>query len=318
MNSPQSRHSGTKKHINMNKSLLVFAFVIIAFLAGSSFLSDGLQDEIIQPGAQLEKLAGDFSFTEGPASDAKGNVYFTDQPNNRIMIWTTDGKLETFMQPCGRSNGMFFDKSGNLWSCADEKNELWKIDMDKKVTVVLGQFEGRALNGPNDLWITRKGGIYLTDPYYQRTWWDHSVMPQKDLSVYFLKPDHKTLIKVEGSMKQPNGIIGTPDEKILYVSDIGSKKTWSFSINPDGTLSNKKLFCEMGSDGMTIDEKGNIYLTGNGVTIFDNTGKRICNIPVPEKWTANVCFGDKDRKSLFITATTGLYRIRMRVKGGEK
>jgi gluconolactonase len=143
-------------------------------------------------------------------------------------------------------------------------------------------------------------------------------MPQKDQSVYFLKPDHKTLVKVEGSLKQPNGIIGTPDEKTLYVSDIGSKKTWSFSINSDGSLNNKKLFCEMGSDGMTIDEKGNVYLTGNGVTIFDKTGKRIGNIPVPEKWTANICFGDKDRKSLFITATTGLYRIRLQVKGGEK
>jgi gluconolactonase len=299
-------------------SKFIYVFAVAGVLAGTSFFSARFQEDIIQPGAKLEKLAGDFSFTEGPASDSKGNVYFTDQPNNRIMIWTTEGKLLTFMQPCGRSNGMFFDKSGNLWTCADEKNELWKIDMEKNVNVVLGQFEGKALNGPNDLWITRKGGIYLTDPYYQRTWWDHYVMPQKDQSVYFLKPDHKTLIKVEGSMKQPNGIIGTPDEKMLYVSDIGSKKTWSFSINPDGSLSNKKLFCEMGSDGMTIDEKGNIYLTGNGVTIFDKTGKREGNIPVPEKWTANVCFGDKDRKSLFITATTGLYRIRLQVKGGEK
>ena len=302
----------------MNKILLGFAFGILAVLAGTSFISYRPQEDIIQPGAKLEKLAGDFSFTEGPASDANGNVYFTDQPNNRIMIWTTEGKLLTFMQPCGRSNGMFFDSKGNLWSCADEKNELWKIDMEKKVTVVLGKFDGMALNGPNDLWVTRKGGVYITDPYYQRSWWDHSAMPQKDQSVYFLKPDHKTLVKVEGSLKQPNGIIGTPDEKILYVSDIGSKKTWSYSIDTDGSLINKKLFCEMGSDGMTIDEKGNVYLTGNGVTIFDKTGKRIENIPVPEKWTANVCFGDKDRKSLFITASTGLYRIRMQVKGGEK
>jgi gluconolactonase len=302
----------------MNQVIKGFVFVFLSVLAGIVFISDPFQKEIIQPGAQLEKLAGDFSFTEGPAADAKGNVYFTDQPNNRIMIWTTEGKLLTFMQPCGRSNGMFFDSKGNLWSCADEKNELWKIDMEKKVTIVIGQFERKALNGPNDLWVSRNGGIYLTDPYYQRSWWDHSAMPQADQSVYFLKPDHKTLIKVDGTMKQPNGIIGTPDEKMLYVSDIGSKKTWSYSINPDGTLTNKKLFCEMGSDGMTIDEKGNLYLTGNGVTIFDKTGKLIGNIPVPEKWTANVCFGDKDRKSLFITATTGLYRIRLQVKGGEK
>jgi gluconolactonase len=296
---------------------LLFALIILS-LAGFAFSFDTLQQEIIKPGAQLEKLAGDFLFTEGPASDAKGNVYFTDQPNDRIMIWTTEGKLLTFMQPSGRSNGMFFDSKGFLWSCADEKNEIWKIDMEKKVSVIIGQFGGKALNGPNDLWVNSKGGVYLTDPFYQRKWWNHTAMPQKDQSVYYLKPDLKTLIKVDSTLTKPNGIIGTPDEKRLYVSDIGAKKTWLYTINRDGSLGNKKLFCEMGSDGMTIDEKGNIYITGNGVTVFDKTGKQILNIQVPEKWTANVCFGDPDRKSLFITATTGLYRMRMQVKGTEK
>lgn len=302
----------------MNKTLILILIVILSVLSGSAFITVRFQEEIIQPGAKLEKLAGGFLFTEGPTSDANGNVYFTDQPNDRIMVWTTEGKLETFMQPCGRSNGMYFDNRGNLWSCADEKNELWKIDKNKKVTVVTGLFEGKVLNGPNDLWINSNGGIYLTDPFYRRSWWNHSDMAQKDQSVYYLSPDHKTLVKVEGTLKQPNGIAGTPDEKMLYVSDIGSKKTWSYSVNPDGTLANKTLFCEMGSDGMTIDEKGNLYLTGNGVTIFDKSGKQIGNIAVPEKWTANVCFGDKDRKSLFITASSGLYRIRLQVKGGGK
>jgi gluconolactonase len=99
------------------------------------------------------------------------------------------------------------------------------------------------------------------------------------------------------------------------VADIGDKKTWSYEINPDGTLSKKTLFCNMGSDGITIDSKGNLYLTGDGVSVYDKSGKKLGNIPVPEKWTANVCFGDKDRKSLFITASTGLYRIRTSVKG---
>jgi gluconolactonase len=115
--------------------------------------------------------------------------------------------------------------------------------------------------------------------------------------------------------QKPNGIIGTPDGKLLYIADIGGNKTWRYSINADGSLGNKSLFCNMGSDGMTIDTKGNVYLTGKGVTVFDKSGKQLGNIPVPEKWTANICFGDKDRKSLFITATTGLYRIRTSVKG---
>jgi gluconolactonase len=140
-------------------------------------------------------------------------------------------------------------------------------------------------------------------------------MPQDKQCVYYLKPDHKTIIRVAEDLQQPNGIVGTPDGKTLFVADIRGNKTWSFSINPDGTLANKKLFCEMGSDGMTIDSKGNIYLTGRGVTIFDKTGKRIGNIAVPENWTANVCFGDRNMKSLFITASKGLYRIRLKIKG---
>jgi gluconolactonase len=270
---------------------------------------------IIKPGIKLEKLADGFLFTEGPTADKGGNVYFTDQPNDRIMIWDIKKGLSVFLQPSGRSNGLSFDTNGNLWSCADEKNELWKIASDKKIEVIIGSFGGKLLNGPNDLWISPDGGIYLTDPFYKRTWWDHSEMPQEKQCVYYLKPDHKTLIKVAEDLQQPNGIVGTPDGKKLFVADIRGNKTWSYLINSDGSLTDKTLFCELGSDGMTIDSKGNLYLTGKGVTIYDITGKKIGNIPVPENWTANVCFGDKDMKSLFITASKSLYRIRLKVKG---
>jgi gluconolactonase len=270
---------------------------------------------IIKPGTKLEKLADGFLFTEGPTADAAGNVYFTDQPNDRIMVWDISKGLSVFLQPSGRSNGLSFDTNGNLWSCADEKNELWKIAPDKKVEVIISSFNGKLLNGPNDLWISPDGGIFFTDPFYKRTWWDHNDMPQEKQCVYFLKPDHKTLTRVAEDLQQPNGIVGTPDGKKLFVADIRGNKTWSYSINSDGSLTDKTLFCELGSDGMTIDSKGNLYLTGKGVTIFDKTGKKIGNIPVPENWTANICFGDKDLKSLFITASKGLYRIRLKVKG---
>lgn len=270
---------------------------------------------VVKKGAVLEKLAEGFSFTEGPAPDKAGNVYFTDQPNDRIMKWSTDNKLTTFMQPSGRSNGMFFDKSGFLWSCADEKNEIWKISREKEVEVVVEFYNKLPYNGPNDLFVTPSGGVYFTDPFYKRSWWDHSAMPQQKQCVYYLLPDHRSVIVVVDDMQRPNGIVGTPDGSFLYVADIGGSKTWRYSINADGSLGNKTLFCNMGSDGMTIDTKGNVYLTGNGVTVFDKTGKQLGNIAVPEKWTANVCFGDKDRKSLFITASRGLYRIRTSVKG---
>lgn len=292
-----------------------FSIVISILMTGIATAQENDLSGIIKPGTEVEKLSGDFSFTEGPAADARGNIYFTDQPNDRIMIWTTEGNLVTFMQPAGRSNGLFFDKEGNLWSCADEKNALWKIDPDKNVEIILNKYNGSLLNGPNDLWIAPDGGIYFTDPFYRRSWWDHKEMPQEKQCVYYLKPDHKTLIRVADDLQQPNGIIGTKDGKTLYVADIRANKTWSFSVSSDGTLSGKKLFCEMGSDGMTIDTNGNIYLTGKGVTVFDKTGKQLGNIAVPENWTANVCFGGKNRKSLYITASKGLYRIHTRKKG---
>jgi gluconolactonase len=294
---------------------ILASVVILIFLQASlNAQEDGLST-ILKSGATIEKLSGEYSFTEGPAADAAGNVYFTDQPNDRIMKWSTSGSLTTFMQPSGRSNGMFFDKKGNLWSCADEKNELWCISPDKKITVELKNFNGKLFNGPNDLWISDDGSIFFTDPFYKRSWWSHSEMPQDKQCVYYLSPDRKTLKRIADDLTQPNGIIGTPDCKTLFVADIGARKTWSYSIMPDGTLADRKLFCEMGSDGMTIDFEGNLYLTGNGVTVFDKTGKRLGNIAVPENWTANVCFGGADRKTLFITASKGLYCINTRVKG---
>ncbi len=293
-------------------SIIIYCMLIFPVMLFSQ--GDNLSS-ILKKGAEPEKLSGEFSFTEGPAADADGNVYFTDQPNDRIMIWGTDGTLSTFMQPSGRSNGMFFDRQGFLWSCADEKNELWKISPDKKVEVVLNEYEGKLLNGPNDLWIAPDQSIFFTDPFYKRQWWKHTAMPQESQCVYYLSPDRKVLKRVAEDLGQPNGIIGTPDGKTLFVADIGRNKTWSYSINNDGSLGNKQLFCELGSDGMTMDSNGNIYLTGKGVTVYDKTGKLIGNIKIPEGWTANVCFGGKNRKTLFITASKGLYRIETKMKG---
>jgi len=272
------------------------------------------QSSIIAPGATLQKLAGDFSFTEGPASDRQGNVYFTDQPNDRIMKWSVDGKLTTFMKPCGRANGLSFDREGNLWACADEKNELWRIDPAGKVTVVLKQYEDKLFNGPNDIWIAPGGDLYFTDPFYKRPYWNRGPK-EMDESVYHLAKDGKTLSRVVGDLKQPNGIIGTPDGKTLYVADIGARKTYRFTIEPDGALKGKTLFCELGSDGMTIDKDGNVYLTGRGVAVYNNSGTKVEQIDVPEAWTANVCFGGTDRQTLFITASKGFYSLQMRVKG---
>jgi len=274
------------------------------------------ESTIIAPGAKLEKLADGFEFTEGPACDRDGNVFFTDQPNDRILKWSIEGKLSTSMQPCGRANGLSFDHEGNLWACADEKNELWKIDPKGKTTVMIKDYQGKLLNGPNDVWI-RPGdsGLYFTDPFYKRPYWKRGPKEQSCEAVYYFTPADKKLARVIDDLQQPNGIIGTPDGKTLYVADIAAKQTFLYDIKPDGSLTNKNLVCKLGSDGMTIDNQGDIYLTGNGVTVFDSKGKQIEHIPVPESWTANVCFGGKDRQTLFITASKGLYGLRMNVKG---
>lgn len=270
---------------------------------------------IVAPGAKVKKLAGGFIFTEGPAVDARGNVFFTDQPNNRIHKWSTDGKLSVFHDKPGRSNGLYFDKKGNLLACADLDNELWSIDMTGKATVLVKGYKGKKLNGPNDLWPDPRGGIYFTDPLYKRKYWNRGPMEQDGKHVYYLKPGYKELIRVTNDLVTPNGIIGAPDGKRLYVADLGDKKTYVYDISPDATLSNKKLFCTMGSDGMTIDNEGNVYLTGRGVTVFNPAGDKIEHIQIDAGWTANVCFGGADRHTLFITAKESLFALRMRVKG---
>jgi gluconolactonase len=283
--------------------------------AATSTATSAVTAGIIAPGAKVEKLADGFSFTEGAASDAQGNVFFTDQPSDRILKWSVDGKLSTFMQPSGRSNGLSFDANGNLWACADENNQLWRIDAAGKVEVVLKDHGGKLLNGPNDLWIAPNSGIYFTDPFYKRPYWKRGAMEQSTQGVFYLAPGHRVLTRVADDLNQPNGIIGTPDGKTLYVADIGASKTYAYDIATDGKLTSKRLFCEMGSDGLTIDNEGNVYLTGKGVTVFDKTGKQIEHIAIEEGWTGNVCFGGADKKTLFITAGKGLYALRMRTQG---
>ena len=176
------------------------------------------------------------------------------------------------------------------------------------------EYQGKLLNGPNDVWLQPDGGLYFTDPYYQRDYWKRGPKESPEC-VYHLSSDAKTITRVTEDLKQPNGIIGTPDGKILYIADIGAGKTYRYTIQRDGSLQDKKLFCELGSDGMTIDNEGNVYLTGHGVTVFDPNGRQIEHIKVDESWTANVCFGGSDRHTLFITASKGLYGLKMRVKG---
>ena len=291
----------------MNGKWYVSMVLLVAVLAAGC---NGEQISVVADGAKVEKLAGGFSFTEGPAADAKGNIFFTDIPNNRIHKWSLDGKLSTFRENSGGANGLYFDKKGNLLVSEGGGRQLVFIDPKGEVTVLADKYQDKRFNSLNDLWPDPKGGIYFTDPRYG----NRDGMEQDGEHVYYLAADRKKLIRVIDDMVRPNGIIGTPDGKLLYVTDHGGKKTFVYTINKDGTLSNKKLIASEGSDGMTMDNKGNVYLTTRAVLVYNQKGEKIETIEVPEG-PANVTFGGKDKKTLFITARTSLYCVRMRVKG---
>ena len=261
-------------------------------------------------------ISDKFSFTEGPTADSHGNIFFTDQPNDQIWEYDVEGKLTLFMEKTGRSNGMNFDKKGNIMACADENNQLWSISPKKEISVLVNNYEGQTFNGPNDVWVNpASGGLYFTDPYYKRDYWKKDHVHMEDERLYFLPKNAKGAIIADGELTKPNGIVGTPDGKFLYVADIGADKTFIYKINKDGTLRDKKFFVEQGSDGMTIDNVGNVYLTGKGVTIYNSNGRMIQKIPINEDWTGNICFGGIDKNILFVTASKSIYIMHMKVKG---
>ena len=263
---------------------------------------------------QPELVSSQFTFTEGPAADKAGNVYFTDQPNDKIYVWNwNSNKVELFLDKTGRANGTYFDKNDDLITCSDDNGEIWKINKNKDVQVLSKGFDGKRLNGPNDLWIDKSGGIYFTDPLYERDYWKNFKVEIPEKNLYY-RNQNGTITKLE-TFLQPNGIIGSEKMKKLYVSDINAGKTYVYDLLGEGRLSEKKLFCEMGSDGMTLDNRGNLYLTGKGVTVFNNKGEKITNIPVPEEWTSNVTFGGKNDATLFITASRSVYTLQMNVSG---
>lgn len=252
---------------------------------------------------ELEIIGEGFQFTEGPASDAKGNVYFTDIRANRILVYTIEGETNIFRENSGGANGLFFDPAGNLLACEGNNKRLTSITPEGKVTVLADTFKGKPLNKPNDLWLDPKGGIYFTDPIYGRI-----EKTQDGEHVYYLKPDRSEVIRVIDDFVRPNGIIGTPDGKSLYVADHGASRIWKYSITPDGTLTDKTFFADCASDGMTLDEHGNLYATQDGILVFSPEGKLINEITTPERPT-NVTFGGKTGKTLFITARSYLCSV---------
>jgi gluconolactonase len=305
--------------------MLKLVFVAVLMTGPALAARSQTVSRIIADGAKVEKAGTGYGFTEGCTADKDGNVFFTDQnkdPGGQILRWSAeDNTISVWMQPSGRSNGQRFAPNGDLITCADEHCQLWRITPDKKVTVLVKGYQGKLLDGPNDVWVLPNGGIYMTDPYYHRPWWgpEHATPQQDKRAVYYLSPDAKTLTRVIDDFQMPNGIGGTPDGKILYVSDINASKTWKYDVQKDGSLKNKTLFCNTGSDGMTMDNQGNVYCTRRGIQVFDKTGQLIERIPPPEgQQPANIAIGGKDHNILFMAARKSVYTLRLKVKNWDQ
>ena len=298
----------------LSNSLLLLA---CTFLCVMSACSRTQSNDIVAEGDTPLKISDSYSFTEGPATDASGDVFFTDQPNNKIYHWNCEsGEITLFSDQSGRSNGLYFDAQGNLIACADMDNQLWSFDREGHPKILITDFGGKLLNGPNDVWISKDGSCYLTDPYFKRDYWTRNPERQQPVEgLYYLAPGGEQLIMLDSTLNQPNGIVGTPDGKHLYVAEAKANRILKYDIQPNGRLTNRQVFANMGSDGMTIDDRGNVYLTGDGVTVFDKNGQKIAHFPIPEDWTANVCFGGKERNILFITASKSVYTLKTLVHG---
>jgi gluconolactonase len=294
----------------MNKTL-IFSLILIPLMmiTACEENTNSNSSRLIAP-APVNKLASDFRFTEGPVADPYGNIYFTDIPNNRIHILSTDGNLSTFLENSGGANGLYFDTDGALLACQGTDRKVVSIDPARNITVIADSYNGKKLNSPNDLWLDPKGGIYFTDPRYG----SRDGIEQDGEHVYYITPDRKKVIRVIDDMVRPNGIIGTPDGKRLYVADHGGNMTFSYRVNHNGSLSNKKIFATQGSDGITMDSKGNLYLTTDKVNVYNMKSELIDSIETPEG-PSNAAFGGTDNRTLFITARTSIYSVRMNTTG---
>jgi len=272
---------------------------------------------------QPERIATGFQFTEGPVwhpvglGQSAGYLLFSDIPADRIHRWSPDGTLEVFRQPSGNSNGLTFDRQGRLIACEHGSRRVSRTEAEGRVIPLATQFQGKRLNSPNDVVVKSDDSIYFTDPPY-------GVQPEeRELDfqgVYRIAPDGVLTLLVD-DFDRPNGLAFSPDECILYVDDTARRHVRAFDVLPDGTLANGRVFVEMqspamgGPDGMKMDVEGNLYVTGPGGTwLFDPAGNHLGTLVTPEK-PANLAFGDADRRTLYVTARTSVYRVRTRLSG---
>jgi gluconolactonase len=284
---------GTKKPGHIGAQMINCLFTISLWL----FLSTDL---FSQPSLIVEGL----KFTEGPCIGPDGKLYFSDVPAQRIYT-LANRELSVFLEETGGANGLYFDPSGNLIACAGKARRLISISPDRSVKILVDNYHGKKLNSPNDLWIDLKGGIYFTDPRYGSA----DNLEQDGMHVYYFVPRTKKTIRVVDDLVRPNGIAGTPDGEFLYVVDQGEEKTYRYDVNPDGTLEGKMFFAPVGTDGMTLDEQENVYITHQkSVKCYSPLGELLETYSF-DALTTNAVFYNN---GLYVTTQAGqVYRVEL-------
>lgn len=330
--------------------VVLMTTIAAAALAQEIQRLDPALNQLVPANAKLERVATGFDkWTEGPVWTHQGNLLFAEIPANNIVIWTPGKSASVFMHPSGYtgkepyggpepgSNGMTLDKDGRVTVAGHARRNVWRLeslDPHGQITVLADSYEGKKLNSPNDLVYRSDGSLYFTDPPYGLPT-QQDTDPLKELQVNGVyripgarsqkpgtQPDGGKLQLIIKDLPRPNGIAFSPDEKILYVSDSGKKVWMRYPVNRDGSVGEGTLLLSAsgekdpgGPDGIRVDTKGNIYGAGpGGVWIISAEGKHLGTIKVPEV-VSNVAWGDKDGKTLYITASTSIYQIKLSVSG---
>lgn len=262
---------------------------------------------LVKDDAEFRKLADGFKFTEGPALAPDGKIFFNDIPNERTHVYDPEtGETSVFREPSGRANGLFFTPAEALIACEGGDRELTRTDFEGNVTVLASEFEGKKLNSPNDVVPDGFGGFYFTDPRYGKG--DDRELDVE--AVYYVDRKGK-ITQVAADLTKPNGIITSPDGKILYIADPGAEKIFAYDVESPGKIANKREFAPVGSDGMTVDKLGNVYVTWEDVIAFSPEGKEVLRVTPPEKPANCLLVGN----TLYVTARTGFYAVDLEVEG---
>ena len=313
INQKMNTTAGVSRYFSSSVFLLISA--LVSFSRGAEPIPG------IGPAGEIKQLHTGFAFTEGPAADGKGNLFFSDIPNARIHKVDSAGKLSVFSDKSGHSNGLMFNAAGELVACEmDGQLVAWNVET-KQRRVLIDRYEGKRFNAPNDLVIDRLGGIYFTDPHYRAP----EPLPQEKTCVYYLSANGEVTRLID-DLSAPNGIALSVDEKTLYVFPSQSSVMRAYPVEAAGkigdgtdfyTIKDKSGETAGGCDGVTVDTNGNLYLTtGLGIQVVSPAGKLLGTIELPEH-PANVTFGGVDRKTLFATARSSLYSIPMESQGKE-